>query len=422
MLDWNKILQKLEPYHGIFAGFWAVGRVIIDENVAKQRACIIFNHRGNPLTFAFAPSYLAKLTEKEVLFVICHEIQHVILEHGKRGRGLDKHLANVAMDIVINEENLSEYGFDRKELPFLSKDLCFLDNIQSQLPKDVKMLPGQNFEYYYNILYKETPKISFNLCDDHSGMNDDHGLSDDEYNRLLKDAVSRLTDEEKKDLLERLKKQREENKDKDKEKDKGKKAGSIPLGIEQYLEISRVQRKDKWEKIIKKKTKKLLVETYDLKEQWITKNRRIAHMESSYLLPSENWVHDIMPEKKKITLSFYLDTSGSCGGLEERFFRAALSIDPKFFNIELFCFDTEVYPTTLESRKVYGGGGTCFQCIDRHVRLYPKKDVHVFVITDGYGTNVVPENPQNWTFFLTEGGSRECIDPKCNIYNLEDFE
>jgi hypothetical protein len=122
-----------------------------------------------------------------------------------------------------------------------------------------------------------------------------------------------------------------------------------------------------------------------------------------------------------------MDTSGSCYNYKERFFQAALSLPKEKFKIRLFCFDDNIKETTLESRKVYGGGGTSFEIIESHIQKIMKEErldypEAVFLITDGAGTNVMPEKPDRWYWFLTPYSTRNLIPEKSKVYELKDFE
>jgi len=102
-------------------------------------------------------------------------------------------------------------------------------------------------------------------------------------------------------------------------------------------------------------------------EQWARVNRRfvgIASSMSNMFLPSEMEIEEKEEEKKKIKVVFFLDTSGSCQHLAERFFKAAKSLDSKKFDVELYCFDTRCYKTSLESGRLYGFGGTSFSILE----------------------------------------------------------
>ena len=70
-------------------------------------------------------------------------------------------------------------------------------------------------------------------------------------------------------------------------------------------------------------------------------------------------------------------------------------------------FDTKVYETTIESRRLYGFGGTSFDIIEDYIQSYIKKNnlkypEAVFVITDGCGNSVNPQIPKNWYWFLSK--------------------
>jgi hypothetical protein len=94
--------------------------------------------------------------------------------------------------------------------------------------------------------------------------------------------------------------------------------------------------------------------------------------------------------------------------------------------VRLFCFDTTVYETTLESKKVYGGGGTRFDIIEDKIQatkknggVYPEA---VFVITDGAGNRLVPEFPEKWHWFLAGRATKAYIPRESKTYILKDFE
>jgi len=143
------------------------------------------------------------------------------------------------------------------------------------------------------------------------------------------------------------------------------------------------------------------------------------------MLPTDIDVDDLHHDKNKIDVWFFLDTSGSCYHLKDRFFAAAASLPENRFNIRLFCFDTSVQETDLISKKIYGGGGTSFKILEQHIQneinskncKYPE----VFVISDGWGDYVNPQFPAKWHWFLTENGSKTHLPKKSNIYELKDY-
>ena len=104
-------------------------------------------------------------------------------------------------------------------------------------------------------------------------------------------------------------------------------------------------------------------ETFDIffTERWDRVSPRFSELiKDNICLPTENWIINESLKEDKICVYFFLDTSGSCINLKDRFFKAARSLDPKRFYIRLFSFDTSVAELDIKKNKVYGGGGTDF--------------------------------------------------------------
>lgn len=59
---------------------------------------------------AFSPTFLEELSDKELDFVMMHEILHVVLQHCLRGEDKDNERYNIAADIVINSTIMHENG------------------------------------------------------------------------------------------------------------------------------------------------------------------------------------------------------------------------------------------------------------------------------------------------------------------------
>jgi hypothetical protein len=150
-------------------------------------------------------------------------------------------------------------------------------------------------------------------------------------------------------------------------------------------------------------------------------------MGGDLMLPAT--VSETVPVRDRVDVWFFQDTSGSCVEYAERFFKAAASIPDDRFKIRMFCFDTRVYETSIESGELFGFGGTSFQPIEDAIQSIINKEKNtqypqrVFVITDGLGSNVQPQHPDRWHWFITEGyNSIRYIPEKSTHYKLKDYE
>lgn len=414
-MNYLDISQQLEKHHSIFYMFWKMGKPIFTNKV--DTAAVAFDRDGEFIQFLFNREYWNSLSEYERLFTIAHECLHVILDHGVRTKDAKANslACNVALDVVVNHTLVDRFGFDRKSLRDDNK-LCWMDTVYPN--QEVKS--NQSFEYYYNLL----PKIDVPLFSGFSGdgegfaIPDEHErLSQSDFDGFLDEVASNLSDEEKgaiKELTDQLGEDQESSKT----------AGSTAGGRWAIANVGVVQRKRKWETVIKKWSKKYdRPEFHDI-EQWARLNRRFSFLDGGLLLPSE--MEQEFELEGKIDVWFFQDTSVSCASFRDRFFKAAMTLNPDRFNVHMHCFDTQVYKTTLESKKLFGFGGTSFQPIENYIQAEMKSEKKtypeaVFVITDGYGSSVKPEKAKNWYWFLSTN-YKHYIPKDSNIFNLKDYE
>lgn len=445
--EWFEISRALEIHHAVFYKVWQMGKPCFTDMV--DTAAVQFDETGEFIYFHFNPVFWSRLDFYGKLFVICHEALHVVLNHGLRIKdaGINRRAANSALDIVVNHLLCRSFGFERAKIDSIitpifqtmgeekgmpQKDgepdpgLCWVDTVfrgRKPTPPDDEM-----FEFYYNLFDKvfgdgfpgegDGLGLPGNSMDDHSFM----GGKSDEWDKVIDRLSEGLSDEEKEPLKPIVQKHFQKPKEA-----RNQQAGTGTGGQWVFANVNKVKKKKKWETVIKKWAKKYIrPQFYDL-EQWARLNRRLTMLPRDMFLPSEMEYEDESKEKTRIKVYFFLDTSGSCWGLKDRFFQAAMSLPEDRFDIRLFCFDTMIQETSLASKKIYGGGGTSFSIMEAWIQReiqqeggkYPEA---VFVITDGYGDRINPERPEKWYWFITSGGTRSYIHKDCNFFNLDDFE
>jgi predicted metal-dependent peptidase len=428
--EYFQILRELENHHSLFGRFWSVGSLVEDEKIPT--ACISFDRKsGAGIQFKVNPTFWDGCSLYKKAFILAHECSHVYFEHGRRMRGMDPKLANIAADIVVNHFLVDGFGFDREKIESWEQ-YCWLETV---FPDDNTVPAGESFEYYYNLLKqkqkegggksKGTGKPGKPGEGEGEGQGepqtvDGHEELDDLSERILEEIAKKLSQEELEDFQDITDKVNEKEVEQSSQN-----PGSVAGTMKRIIELGRVVKKKKWETVVKHVLGRLAKEKEITIEQWAHPNRRLAAMPTDLLLPNE--IEDTILHRDRIDVWFFQDTSGSCVHLADRFFKAAASIPDDKFRVRMFCFDTRVYETTLKSGQLYGFGGTSFSCIEYHIQhviktekntLYPSV---VFLVTDGWGDQVSPQFADRWHWFLSEN-KRDCIPATSKVYDLAKFE
>lgn len=450
--EFFNITNSLCDYHALFSQIWALGYPKLTFQVPT--AAVSFNSEGEYFEFLFNPIFWEKTDTYTKCFVVSHEALHVYLNHGKRISYLKrKNIANQAADIAINHMLCDNFNFDRTKIDLsslLEKDdpnmnsnetyklFCWIDTLFS----DVKSIKTrESLEYYYKKLRENSDENDQSDDGEGQGQGQGSGYLVDSHDFLgecnSEDAIEKVSDylhdvlsnEEKRKLNEisdSTKEGREASKDTN---NYNKEAGSIAGRLKYTPNKSKIKTSRKWESIIKNWTKFYIGET-EVEDQWTRRSRRLDHLPSKLFIPSE--LENQKRVKNRIDVFFFIDFSGSCILYRDRFFKAAKSLPKDVFNINVYCFDTRVKKISLENPELVGGGGTSFSCLEKYIQSSIKsKEIKqypdaVFVMTDGYGDSIRPQNPGNWHFFISdyERGKKyidHCIPKTCQKYNLSEY-
>lgn len=409
--EYQEILNSLIFNHAVFYQFWRLVKPKYSEEI--DTACVSFNQDGNCVDFLINKEFWQHSTLEKKKFIICHECMHVINSHGVRiNKKFQQYAdyANCAMDIVVNEGLVKYFGFSKEEIDkedeYVWFDKFFKDN------KNV--LKDNSFEYYLNKLIENSPPVPQSkklLINRHEGL--------DIPKELAQEIINQLSDEEA-DVLKNIAERSEQGK---KQESDQKRAGSGTGSLVKKLEKKPIKTKTKWETIIRKFERSFSKEETN-ESHWLAKDRRMHNLNFNIFLPSEIEYEVRKTNKDKIKTYFFIDSSGSCEGLAQRFFNAANSLDKDKFDVEYYCFDTSVYKVNLKDRKLFGFGGTSFRCISDFVYKQKKQNPFVWVLTDGWGDHAsIPDNQkEKWSWFITADGCHKHVPKGCKIYNLENFE
>jgi predicted metal-dependent peptidase len=321
----------------------------------------------------FNLDFYEKLTQRQFLFLIAHELCHFIFEHSGRKGGRDHFLWNVSTDYAINL--MLKYQFERQE--FLLPDMLLDQKYE-----------GWNAERIYDDVLKNPPKQPrvwvADLLDGEGGEGEgEDGPSEGDI-VVVRDR-----------RVEPPKKGRGQSSEEHKQQVRdwirnaiceahatAKNQGSMPAGMERII-MGHLKPKVNWLQALRQRLRFGASRKASRDITWTVPNRRF--LGASYIFPSF-----IGPDSPKI--AFAIDTSGSMSEDDLKQAIAELEDIRKQFNARVYFLDCDA--GVYESRWIspyeplpalQGGGGTDFAPVFSHLienRIQPD---YCVMFTDGYG-------------------------------------
>lgn len=413
--EFFRVTNLLEAFSPLFSKVWSTGVPVWNEKITTAAVSMVTDKRNGRkrIGFHFNPGFWAELDDIQRSYVIAHEMLHLILNHLSRAStwGPD---GNIAIDVAVNDTLDKMFGFPHPFDPNSPHTGWTLERFCQEYGQAKS---GESAEYYYSIIQKsgKASQVVYVGFDEHgyAELNDS-----EETQQAIKNIAERLkvTEQEAEESIKNVAKE-------ELEKVVNRMAGTT--SGEGYMKFDYPPLpKRKWGDVIRKRLVRT-VEKYREEDQWLRKPRRIdTFMDDKSLIP--HLMETDFRVFDKLPVWLFQDTSGSCQEFAGRFFAAARSIPQKQFSVVMHCFDTQVYPTSLETGELYGFGGTSFSCIEDYIQQKIKADktqypAAVFVVTDGYGDTVVPEFPERWHWFLSHDYC-EHIPDSSPVFMLDTFE
>ena len=316
-------------------------------------------------TLYFNTQFFNAMNNKEVEFVIAHEILHCVFDHLGRRDQRNPKLYNIAADYIVN-------------------NLLVRDRIGAK-PKVVNCY--QDFKYdkwtseeVYEDLFKQAEKNGQDYLDQLGEMLDEHldlegDGSDDGDNkdgksgrpRYSKAELDQIKDEIKEAMLSAA---------------QAAGAGNTPGEIARMIK-DLTEPKMNWRELLRQQIQSTVRNDYTF-----SRPSRKGQMTGA-ILPGMNF-------DETIDICIALDMSGSIGDDQARDFLSEIKgimDEYKDYNIKLWCFDTKVYNEQdfsadggddLMDYEIKGGGGTDFDANWTYMKeegIEPKKFI---MFTDGY--------------------------------------
>ena len=323
--------------------------------------------------FFYNTKFIEKLADSEILFLMGHEILHVVYDHMARNDGRNPQLSNIAADYCVNGDLVqNKVGSPIKVVPILHETKYY----------------GWSFEKVYDDLYENADKIDMDdlldqLLDEHldgkdGDSNDGGDQETDENGNPTSKSKPKMSDKERRAIKDEMK----EAVLNAAAAAGGANAGNMPAGVKRLIEQWTAPKLD-WREILQQQIQSTIKNDFTFQKI----NRRSWHMDA--ILPG-------MDNDEKIDICLAIDMSGSVSStMIKDFFSEVKGITDMYedFNIQLWCFDTKVYgyakfdPTNIDELLDYtplGGGGTEFDVNWEFMKendIEPKK---LIVFTDGY--------------------------------------
>ncbi len=330
------------------------------------------------------------LTEKQIEFVIAHEILHCVFDHISRREDRNPMLYNIASDYIVNNLLIRDgIGEKVKQIPIFS-DFKYDGWTSEEVYDDLKTKAEQKGEEYLEQLGE--------LLDDHvdwqagnvptEGQDTEDAGNNEKGKppKISKDEMKKIQDEIKEALIQAA---------------QAAGAGNVPKEVDRYIK-ELTEPKMNWKEILQTQIQSTIKNDYTFSRP----SRKGWH--TGAVLPGMNFEESI-----DIVVSF--DMSGSISDDQARDFLSEVKgivSQYKEFKIKIWCFDTDVYNEQdfasdmgddITTYQPVGGGGTEFDCNWRYMKdndIQPKKFI---MFTDGYPWSSWGDDSYCDTIFVIHG-------------------
>lgn len=347
----------------------------------------------------FNPKFAETLDNKQLDGIVIHEILHCALQHVPRMKDLfkvDPVTANIAADIVVNgiidDNNL--------QLP----DGAVRDNKLKHLSvREVYSILKQKQAKDPNYLKNKYGCGGTNYClQDPSGSGED---GDKDSNTFTDQDGNAVEAPDWKDVMNKAATIA-----------RMKKAGPVGAGMERLF-------------------KELLEPTIDWRTilyKYITESRNDFDGFDRRFMYNNAYLDDFSGAKVHILV--YIDVSGSIDDKILTEFMSEIHGAISAVNDvsgQVHCFDTDLHyvcdiADIATDFKLIGGGGTCFECIFKHIESYKEENLSTdasqilpIILTDGYAyyENLPPTDPLLWA--ISPGGVTNETIPFGDVVRIE---
>ena len=313
----------------------------------------------------YSVPFFAKMTNKEIEFVIAHEILHCVFDHMTRREDRDPQIHNIAADYIVNNTLVRDRIGDKpKDIPIF-QDFKYDGWTSEAVYDDI-------FEKYDQEELEQLGKLLDEHVDWEKGNSPQPGQTKGKAPSANKPSYSK----------EELAKIRDEIKENMMSAAQAAGAGNTPGEVQRMIK-ELTEPKMNWRELLRQQIESTIRNDFTFSRP----SRKGWH--TGAVLPGMNFMDTV-------DLCIAIDMSGSIGDSQANDFLSevqGIMDEYQDYKIKLWCFDTEVYneqdfsadsASDLREYKVIGGGGTDFMKNWTYMKehdIVPKKFI---MFTDGY--------------------------------------
>ena len=323
----------------------------------------------------FNTQFFNAMSNKEIEFVIAHEILHCVFDHLSRREARNPQLYNIAADFIVNNTLVRDRIGEKPKLVDCYQDFKY---------------EGWTSEEVYEDLLKNADEDELNklgeLLDEHVDWeNSDEGNGDsdgEEEKDGNGNAVSKKRPSYSKEDLRQI---RDEIKENMLSAAQSAGAGNVPAGVARMIK-DLTEPKMNWRELLRQQIQSTIKNDFTF-----ARPSRKGQL-SGAILPGMNF-------DETIDICVSLDMSGSIGENQARDFLSEIKgimDEYQDYKIKVWCFDTDVYNEEdfsadggeeLTDYEIRGGGGTDFMCNWNYMKEHDIQPKKFIMFTDGYAWN-----------------------------------
>ena len=312
------------------------------------------------------------MNNKEIEFVVAHEILHMVFDHMGRRDDRDPMIYNISADYIVNNTLVRDRIGTIPSIVQCYQDFKYEDWTSEAVYDDLFEEAKKNGEEYLKQLGE--------MLDEHLDMDGDDGDGDageekDSNGQGVSKSKPKFSNDE-------IKKIKDEIKEATINAAQSAGAGNTPAGVQRIIK-QLTEPKMNWRELLQQQIQSTIKNDYSFsrpsRKGWQT----------GAILPGMNF-------DQTIDICIAIDMSGSIGNAQAEDFLGevkGIMDEYKDYNIKIWCFDTEVYGeddfTAEDGREITeyeikGGGGTDFMANWTYMKEHDIQPKKLIMFTDGY--------------------------------------